>query len=198
MNIQKPSDLFLTLSRECQAGELSLADLVDRLGVKSHVLIILLFSMPFLTPIQIPGLSILFGFVIFLSGLAVAFNKPIWLPQFIGGRKIKNGLLSRVVAVAANIIKKVEFVFKPRILSLTSNKFFTALLGLIISACGFLLLLPLPPGTNFPPALVTSVLSLGLLEKDGLVISVGISIFVVKILLILGLYSHLSNWVTQL
>lgn len=194
---QKPSDLFLILSKECETGDLSVDSLIERLGTKSHALIILLFSVPFLTPIPVPGLSLLFGFIIFVSGLAIAFNQPMWLPKFIGKRKIKNGLLSKVLAGSAALIKKVEFIFKPRLQRITTNKVSSFFIGLIISVCGFLLLLPLPPGTNFPPALVTTVLSVGLLEKDGFVIAVGVSIFLAKILLILGLYSHLSSWISQ-
>ena len=37
------------------------------------------------------------------------------------------------------------------------------------------LILPLPPGGNFPPALACAVLGMGLVERDGLIVLVGLA-----------------------
>jgi hypothetical protein len=36
------------------------------------------------------------------------------------------------------------------------------------------LILPLPPGGNFPPALACAVLGMGLVERDGVIILIGL------------------------
>jgi hypothetical protein len=37
------------------------------------------------------------------------------------------------------------------------------------------LILPLPPGGNFPPALACAILGMGLVERDGLIILIGLA-----------------------
>lgn len=193
----RPSDLFLNLAKECEAGDLTLASLVNQMGVRSHALIVLLFSMPFVAFLPLPGLSIILGALIMFCGLAITLNIPIWLPGFIGRKKLKSGMTAKIIAVAAKILKKVEFLFKPRLQFITENRILTAVLGLVIIASGFILLLPLPPGTNFPPAVVLAILSVGLLEKDGIAAVVGVAIFALEVLVLLLVYFQVANLVTS-
>jgi hypothetical protein len=43
------------------------------------------------------------------------------------------------------------------------------------------LILPLPPGGNFPPALACAVLGMGLAQRDGAIVAVGLVVSVVAL-----------------
>jgi hypothetical protein len=189
------SERLLALAEVCQTRELSLSFLLTKLGVSSHALVVFIFSIPFLLPIPVPGLSILLGGLIALSGLAIAIGRPIWLPKVIADRSIDGSLVAKIFFAASKLVKKIEFLFRPRLTKISDNTIIRTFAGLVIAVSGIVLLLPLPPGTNFPPALVCVLLAVGLLERDGLLLLIGFSFFALKILLIFNLYSYFSDWI---
>jgi hypothetical protein len=54
--------------------------------------------------------------------------------------------------------------------------------AVMVVILGFLLALPLPPGTNFPPAISIILLSIGSLERDAVFVGAGIVAFGVNVL----------------
>jgi hypothetical protein len=58
-------------------------------------------------------------------------------------------------------------MLKPRLLWLTDAPLLRQLHSFVILLASLVLLLPLPPGTNFPPALCIVIMAGGLLERDG-------------------------------
>ncbi|MBY0395975.1 MAG: exopolysaccharide biosynthesis protein, partial [Thermoleophilia bacterium] len=46
--------------------------------------------------------------------------------------------------------------------------------GVVVLFMAIVLILPLPPGGNFPPALACAVLGLGLAERDGIIVLLGL------------------------
>ena len=100
------------------------------------------------------------------------------LPKFIAEKTFSAAVLIPVFKKASSILKKLEWLIKPRLPKLVQFGVFQRVIGLLIFICGFVMFLPLPPGTNFPPAIVCVLLSVGLLEKDLAMILLGISAFV--------------------
>lgn len=134
---------------------------------RGFALLILIFGMPFLLPVPLPGLSVPFGVVIALFGLRLCLAQKPWLPQFLLKTKIHYGTLSMLVDKGIWLAKKVEKVLKPRLLFLSAGEFHFRVHGVMFICMGILLALPLPPGTNFPPALSIVLLCLGMMERDG-------------------------------
>lgn len=134
---------------------------------RGFALLILMFSFPFLLPLPLPGLSVPFGIVIALCGLRLCLAQKPWLPQFLLKTKIHYGTLALLVDKGVWLAGKVEKVLKPRLLFLSSGEFHFRVHGLMFICMGTLLALPLPPGTNLPPALSIVLLCLGMMERDG-------------------------------
>lgn len=134
---------------------------------RGFALLILFFSFPFLLPLPLPGLSVPFGIVIALFGLRLCLAQKPWLPEFLLKTKIHYGTLALLVEKGVWLASKVEKVLKPRLLFLSAGEFHFRVHGLMFVCMGALLALPLPPGTNFPPALSIVLLSLGMMERDG-------------------------------
>jgi len=188
------SDQFRALALECEQEVLTMRELITALGIRGHGFIALLFSIPFILPIPLPGLSMVFGLFVFVSGLGVTFGFGLWLPNWWMRRTLPGYFLSRVFRTAAKLMQKIEKILRPRLFFLSDSVWMRAACGLLIALAGFILALPLPPGTNFPPAIVSVLLALGILERDGLFLIAGIGAFVINLSVIVGLLIYARPW----
>lgn len=161
------------IEAECRDGEITLGDLTNILVVRGHLLVTLILGLPFLLPIPLPGLSILLGVVIALAGGAFALQRPIWIPAKWRKKRLPPGIVAKVLQKARKLFGFIERYVQNRGEAYLRGKFLRMLSGSLIVVCGLLLALPLPPGTNFPPALGIILLSLGTLEDDLVVVSLG-------------------------
>jgi hypothetical protein len=191
------SDQFLELALECEQEVLTVRELVEVLGVRGHAFLALICSIPFVLFIPIPGLSMPFGAVVCIAGLGVTFGFGIWLPRWLMGRSLPGRLLAKVFRQSAKLLRKSEKILKPRLFSLSESGPVRAACGVLISVSGLLLALPLPPGTNFPPAVVGVLLALGILERDGVVLIVGFAAFLLNITVFAGVFYFAGPWLMQ-
>jgi hypothetical protein len=134
---------------------------------RGYALLILFFSFPFLLPLPLPGLSVPFGVIIALFGLRLTLAQKPWLPQALLRRNIQYTTLSALVDKGVWLASKVEKVLKPRLLFLSASEYHFRVHGVLFVCMGIVLALPLPPGTNFPPAFSIVLLCLGMMERDG-------------------------------
>jgi hypothetical protein len=171
------SEEFRRLAEFCQNKDLTVKEIIDEIGPNDQALITLILSVPFLLFIPIPGLSTLLGFFICFTGYRIAARKHLWLPRFLSKKKISGNVFAKGLLKAEKIAQKVERMVRPR------GKFFHRhpglifLNGLIVAFGGVLLALPLPPGTNFTPAVMVALISIGILEDDELFIVLGYLFF---------------------
>lgn len=173
------SQEFLRLKELCKShpGKISLKVLIDGLTSSSHALTTLILSFPFLLPMPLPGLSIPFGLIITVAGASLAIGKNPWLPKKPMHYQFSTALLLRIFDMGLKWSSFIEKFVKRRGETVLPSGLLKPINGCMILFCGFLLALPLPPGTNFPPALVIFLLSLGLLAEDIVVNILGYILF---------------------
>lgn len=184
----KLSSEFLTISRLCERENLVLADLAESLLHRGHSLVSLIFSLPFLIPIPMPGLSLVFGSVIMGASIAMMFNRKPWIPKRYLQKQISGALLSKVFDKCHKYALQMEKFVRPRGHWLFRRPWLNRLNGSLIFLSAFILALPLPPGTNFPPALCIILLSIGSLEEDGYCLALGYFFFLVFLSVFLALF----------
>jgi hypothetical protein len=173
-----------SLSREfqeieglCDHGRVTLRRILDHIHGRGEALLTLVLAGPFLLPIPMPGLSIPFGVLIAVFGFSLTTGWKPWLPEKCLHRRIPEDLLRRFCQTARKFLKKIEKLIRPRYHWMHRHRLFKGAAGVMITACGMLLALPLPPGTNAPPAAAVVCLSVALLEGDGLLLLLGYIIF---------------------
>ncbi|NBR97191.1 MAG: exopolysaccharide biosynthesis protein [Verrucomicrobia bacterium] len=156
------------LAKTLDQSGLTVAQLVFALEGKGHAAIMAVLSLPFCFPIQVPGLSTPFGFILIFSGLRIAFGQAPWLPGWLMVREIPKptalGLLKglRWIAVPA------EKILHPRLPGLCRNVALHRTNGMLVAFLAILLALPLPiPFSNLLAAVPILLISLALLEDDG-------------------------------
>ncbi len=156
-----------------ERGPLSIKDLLQCLSGRGFPLLLMLLSIPFCQPLQIPGLSTPFGLSIAFIGLRGVFGKQIWLPQKILNYSISSHHLKKIGNTLLSLAKKLKKWIHPRLTFLCDSTWAKPH-GFIFFILGLLLSLPLPiPFSNLLAAWAIFLIALGLIEDDGLWVIMG-------------------------
>lgn len=170
---RKLSEVLEQLIIEFHMRPVTLREVIVVLQGRAYTLLMLLLSLPFLLPVPLPGLSTLLGLVIAAIALRLTLGQKPWLPDRLLDRELPPKFFPSLLAGARRVLRFLEVMLKPRQLWLTASPLFVQLHAFIILVAALLLLLPLPPGTNFPPAVCIVIMAGGLLERDGRFILAG-------------------------
>jgi hypothetical protein len=167
---------------EAAGRPLTIREIVKILRGRGLQLVVIVLCLPFLTPVTLPGISIPFGLAIALCGLRIAFGREPWLPGFIMDRRISYSALEKMTHFGGRICEKVERVIRPRLTFLLVGPGMGMVTGTAIAFAGVVLSLPIPPPfplTNTIPGFAIIFLSLGLMERDGVLLLCGYALTVV-------------------
>lgn len=123
----------------------------------------------------LPVVSFISGIIIIIVGaqMLLGFAVPA-LPRFIMQQKVDKQSFESFVSVVIPWLIKSERFIRPRWLFL-ANSLSQRLLGGLIVMLAVVSLMPLP-FSNMPPSIALILLSLGILERDGVLVSFGIFI----------------------
>lgn len=196
----KLSEVLGFIIETFQERPVRLREVIVLLQGRAYQLLMLLLSLPFLLPIPLPGLSFLLGAVIGVIALRLTLGQKPWLPARLLDRELPPKFFPMLLAGATRVLRLLEVMLKPRHLWLTESPLLLQLHAFIIFVAAFVLLLPLPPGTNFPPALCIILMAGGLLERDGRFILAGYLAFALNVVFfaLFAIYGQrLIHWVVQ-
>lgn len=181
------SDILFQLC-DSDRPNLSLRELVEAFGERGFGALILILSLLALLPWP-PGAKAIFSMPIILLSLELMFQRhAIWLPKWaLRGSLSRNAYRAGVTRIIGTV-RKVENLSKPRLAFLTGEvaDIFT---GLICVLLAVMMALPVPFGDALP-AFALVLFSLGMMQRDGLAILLGVIMSVVC-----GLYLMLV-WTT--
>lgn len=178
-----------------------LQDVIAVLHGRAWIMLLLVLSLPFCTPIPLPGVSTPFGFIIALIGFRLSLRQKPWLPRSILERELPAGFFPRLLAAARKVLQLLELGLRPRLTWLLDTAWLHHLYGAMIMVAGILLLLPLPvPLSNTVPALTIVLLAGALLERDGVAVLAGLLMFGVMLVFFGALAcggAGAWHWLTQ-
>lgn len=183
---------------------LTLNVLLASTGGRGLFLVVILLSLPFITPIPLPGVSTVLGLVIGVLAVRLALGLPPRLPNLLGERSLEGPFIRKVVSASVKMLSIIEKLAKPRRstwLAWPAVRFANALL---VALMAFLLMLPFPPFppfTNSMPAYSIILLAASMMEEDGVLIwvgytvSVGTAVYIMLILSVLeAAFQRLYNY----
>ena len=162
----------------------TLRQVLSLLGEEGLLVFCAFLTLPFLIPVSIPGVSTVFGLVIILLGVGIAFNRLPWLPTRLMERPLSVGNLKPVLERGAKFVSRFDRLTHPRLRHLTSTVTLNRAHGLALIFSGVLLLFPLGliPFSNTLPAFAILFFALGLLQRDGYFILAGYGMMVLTII----------------
>lgn len=160
--------------QEFDVETVTLRDVIDVLHGRGYVLLVMLLTLPFCTPLPLPGLSTPIGLIIALIGARLACGQRPWLPARLLDTRLPPETFRKVFVITRRLVLAFERLLHPRLLWVTNSARLDQVHALPIVICAGLLLLPLPvPLTNTVPAWAVLLIAGGLLERDGLFILAG-------------------------
>jgi hypothetical protein len=166
------------------AGErVRLRDLVNALGDRAFGLLILIFALPNAVGLgTIPGLSTVFGVpqMFIAAQMALGWHKP-WLPDWVLEKSLARGDFLKMVSTSTPYLQRAEKLLRPR-WAFMSSYFAERLLGIVFLLMATIVAMPIPGG-NWPPAIAMAFIAIGLVERDGLYIIIGLGVAVIAVLI---------------
>jgi len=157
-----------------EGERITLGEVADALRDRGFGLLFVVLALPNAIPgPAIPGLSILTGLPLLFVALELALGKKEpELPRWIRGRSMARAGFGRLVERMRPTLDRLERVIRPRYRDLTRPKA-ERLLGLFTALVALSLVFSLPTG-NLLLGIGATALGLGLMERDGVAIMVGV------------------------
>lgn len=156
-------------------GRVPIGDIDLAIQGRGFASICLVLSVPFIQPIPLPGLSIIVGLGVAALGARIALGQAAGLPDFLKSREIAPETLRTITRVGLRIFSSLQRVVRPRMHFAVSGPF-KNLVGVSMMISGLAMSLPIPPVilfSNSLPAWAIIALSIGYVQRDGLLTLVG-------------------------
>lgn len=171
---QRLSAELSLLAERAGAMPIRLGELIEVLQVRGGHAVLLFLALPFVSPLPMPGFSLVFGVLIAVLGARMACSRGAWVPHRWRDRELTPRVLPGLLRGTSRFLARVESLLKPRCLYPGFSTSFQRITGVLVAISGFLLLLPLPvPFSNAFPALTIVLLAAAGLERDGAVFALG-------------------------
>lgn len=168
------SDVLEDVVNKNKGDYISLFEIKSALHERGFGIIMLIFALPLSMPLPLPpGFTAIPGTPLFLFSIQMmlGMDSP-WLPKWVGNKTIKRSTLAFLIEKAAPYLRKAEKLLHPRFFFVSST-FGEKIAGFFCVLFSISILIPLPL-TNMIPAIGITMMSLGLISKDGIVIILGI------------------------
>jgi hypothetical protein len=171
--------------RELAYGEgerVTFHDILTGLKGRAFGFTMLIFALPACLPMP-PGIPTICGIALSIIALNLIATRPnLWLPSAIANKSIARADLRRVLDRVLPMLQRLERICRPRLALLTEpvGKVF---IGLVVLALGLVMILPIPFLGNMPPGIAAAVIAIGVTERDGLVVLIGLFVSVAAIAL---------------
>ncbi len=159
----RTSDVLLELVQLTQQSSPTLRTLMSRLGDRTFGTLLLLLSVFSALPL----ISFIAGLLTIIIGLQMMVGmRQAWLPKRLLDWPLPQQKVRDVLIKIEPYIRRLEHYIYPR-LSASEAQIVDQINGFVIAMLGCVILIPLPL-INVLPALIVLVMSLGLLERDGI------------------------------
>lgn len=185
------SELLTQIAADDTRERISVADLLELAGDRAFGALMFVFALPNVVPTP-PGFSAVLGLpLILLSAQFLWGRRTPWLPRAIATRSIARTDFSAVVSRMTSPMQRFERILKPR-LGLLVSPAAERLLGFALLTLAVILFLPIPLGNMLPAAAICMV-SLALVEHDGLAALLGVLIGVIAVMIVWGALFGLAH-----
>jgi hypothetical protein len=165
---QRVSFVLEQLARTWPGERISLGDITRLLGDRGYGVLMLVLALPGL----LPGISSIAAVPLTLVALQLAIGLPRpWMPRFLADRSLSRADFSRMVERTLPYLAWIERLLRPR-LTVLAGPVGERVMGLVCLALALLLLIPIL--FNAPLVVPIALMSLAVLERDGVLAAIGL------------------------
>ncbi len=165
-------------------GRVCFGDLIDQLGQRSFGWSVLIFALVNLLPLPLGANVVTSIPLILLTAQMASGAAHLRLPEFIASRPFDRRSFQRTILRMRPVFRPIERVLRPRSLWLFEPEG-ERFVGVVMLAISLALFAPVPLSGWFP-AISLLVASLGLIERDGAVVLLGLGLGLASIVLTLA------------
>lgn len=187
---ERTSDVLAKFRANLPPGRVSLGDLIRALGDRSLGTILLALALPTIAPVPL-GVSCLFDLPILLYTAQLAFGRRgASLPDWLLNRSVSRSMAGKTLDTAMPRLLWIERMLKPRghrLSHIDGERWFGLLLFVLTLTC----IVPLPL-TGWLPGFALVLIALGLIERDGGAIGVGLGLSATALVFFLLVATSLS------
>lgn len=184
---ERLSEILRRILEDTEGRTVTLGEIRSALGSHTQGPLLVLLGLLTISPIgAIPGASITLGSAVALVSIQMLiFRRGVWLPGVLAQREVGRERLERAVAKMRPWASWVERWLRPRLEPLTGSiaNACVAVLCILLGASMWPLAL-VPFGVS-PVGLAITLLGVGLITGDGVVVAVGLTIAVASGVLLL-------------
>jgi hypothetical protein len=163
-----------TLADEAHARDgLTVGEALETMGQSGFGFVMLLLSLPAMIPIPGP-FGVVFGSALAIVALQFAFGiRSLWLPSLLRNRRISARAFGSLAHRASPMLRRIERLVRPGRMKALTGRRMPYILALPVFALAVAVALPIPFG-NVAPVAAICVMAIGLVERDGLVVMLGL------------------------
>lgn len=165
------SNLFRRIISEENGGTISVGEIAAALQDRAFGPCLLFFSLPGCMP-GFPIMTSIFGPPMAFFGwqIMAGMHRP-WLPDFVSNKTLKRETIGRFIDKAERYVVWFETLCRPRWEAMLEN-WVERLMGALVVLFSICVIIPLP-GTNLIPCIAISIMALGFMQRDGVVVLLG-------------------------
>ena len=160
-----------SLASDAQGDAVELDWVLSELHERAFGLFLLVLALPCCIPFLYGIPQIVALPLMFVSVQIVLGRDTPWLPKKLGARTISTEGLHNLARRAEPWLVRIEAISRPRLTALTHSPIDRAV-GLALILFSASILVPLP-GTNTVPGFAVVIVSMGLLQRDGILVILG-------------------------
>jgi hypothetical protein len=161
---------------------MSVRTLIHSLGERGLLMACMIFCLPSMVPIPLPGISMPQGFIIGLIGLGLLLNRAPMLPERLLEFRLAHRSLFLILEKGTRLFARIEKLSHPRLDAFTRGRVMRALNGVLLVAGAALLMAPFPiPFSNVLPAYGILLLAFGIMQRDGWMILASYAALIVSV-----------------
>lgn len=167
------SELLQLVIVQNTSDKMNVGEIKNSLHERGFGVLLAIAALPICLPIPVPpGYTTFFSIPLFIFSVQMMWGmKSPWLPEWLTKKEISKKSLQKLIEKATPWLRKIESYLHPR-LTYISVHAWERIIGIFAFIFTISIALPIPL-TNFPPGWGILIMSLGLLNKDGLTIIVG-------------------------
>lgn len=193
------SQLLFDLMQVVPAEGMSLRTLIHSLGERGLLMVCMVFCLPSLLPIPLPGMSMPQGFVIGLIGVGLLLNRAPMLPDRVLNFRLAHKNLFLILEKGTQLFARIEKLSHPRLDGLTRSRLMHIVNGILLVTGAALLMAPFPiPFSNVLPAYGILFLAFGSMQRDGWLVLAGYAMLVLSVAYIAAVLGFGAAWIHSL
>jgi hypothetical protein len=193
---RRTSDLLIHLAEASDAPEMSVGELLDALKDRAFGAVLLVLAIPVCIPFLYGVPQVLSLPMLLISLQIVAGRHTLWMPERLRARTFSRSDFAAMARRAKRYLGWGEALARPRFAFLTGNGA-ERIFGLFMVIFCLSILTPLPL-TNTTPGIAVAIMSIGMIERDGVLVVLGTILGTFWVSMLVFFASTLVAWLAHL